>query len=150
MSQPAVTGVSSEPSAFCALYSTLTLAKLSETWSIGDVAALGAAGLVAGHEHVGERPGQELLLPLAGLAADELGLLEVLAAGAREEQLRARLAHARDEVEVLDRTLPAPPPPPPCAGCARWVSPQDQESTSIQSLCLASVLSPAMPVICRK
>src|SRR3954463_757312 len=34
-SQPTVMALSSEPSGFCALYSTWILLKLSDTWSIG-------------------------------------------------------------------------------------------------------------------
>jgi hypothetical protein len=70
------------------------------------------------------------------------------------------LAHARNSagLALLSRmakenawnaTLPAPPPPPAWS-VPLFVSPQLQDSTSIQSLCLLSMLSPGMPEICRK
>ena len=46
-------------------------------------------------------------------------------------------------------TFPAPAPPPVWT-VPLFVSPQIQDRTSIQSLCLLSMLSPGMPEICRK
>ena len=45
-------------------------------------------------------------------------------------------------------SLPAPPPPP--SGDALWFSPHGKVCTAISPLCLASVLSPAIPSMRRK
>src|SRR5262245_65599462 len=46
--------------------------------------------------------------------------------------------------------LPAPPPPPPGATAPEFVTPHENESTSISSLCLASIDSPLMSPIFAK
>ncbi len=42
------------------------------------------------------------------------------------------------------------PPPPPAAGGASWLTPKENDSTSISPLCLASALPPTIPSIFRK
>src|SRR5215211_8285365 len=66
------------------------------------VAGLRACGLVGGDEDVREREGEEVRLGLARAAAGaKHRVLEVLARGTGEHEVRARLREAGSEVEVL-------------------------------------------------
>src|SRR5262249_20454356 len=66
-----------------------------------DVAVARAAGLVAADQQLGHLDAEDLLLLLAGLAADQRALLDVPALGAGQHQLGRGLVVLHDEVEVL-------------------------------------------------
>ena len=134
--------VSSVPSAFWLPVLHLSLAKLSDTWSIGrQVGGLRAAGLIAGHEEDPEGPAEELLLALPPCAASFACLRCWPVAHARNSRGLALLV--RREVEILHLALSGPAAAPAGVPRRRWpVSAHDQDSTSNLALCLLSVLSP--------
>ena len=133
---------SSEPSGFCGRYSTIDLRERAASPS-----PTGRAAVVAlGHrrdDHVVHLDHEELLLALAGLPARDRRFLQVLPGGASLQQERRRLVDLVGEGEVVERRLPR------AAAASRrsrpaFVTPQDQLSTSISSLCLSSSDSPLM------
>ena len=141
---------SSDPSAFCGLYSRSTLANCSATLSAVAAASPAPLGLTLGDDDVVHLDDQELLLALAGLAHRDRRFLDVLAGRARLQQDRRRLVDVMGEVEVVEARLALrrrrrrAPIEPLC------VTPQDHESTSTSSLCLASSDSPLMSPIFAK
>ena len=97
---------SSDPSAFCGLYSRSTLANCSATlFGGGDASLTGTARMHAGDDDVVHLDDQELLLALAGLAHRDGRFLDVLPGRACPQQFRRGLVEVMREGEVVERRL---------------------------------------------
>ncbi len=86
---------------------------------------------------------------LLRVAISDRRFLDVPAVGACLQEQRRGLVDLMDESEIVERR--SPPPPPPIAGAETGcVTPHENDSTSISSLCAASSHSPGMPGIFAK
>ena len=139
---------SSDPSGRCGLYSRSTLANFRLTdsaygWSSAPRVADG------GDRHVVQPDDEVFLLPLARLAVGDRRVLDVQSGRARLEELGGGLVDAVHDREILECRL-AGASAAPVAVDPEFATPQENESTSISSLCLASTDSPLMSPIFAK
>ena len=124
------------PSGFCGLYSKSTLANARLT--VSDDRLAGAAMHDAGDDDVVHLDDEVLLLALARLAMGDGGFLQVLARRARLQQQRRRLVDVVNDGQILEGRLAGAAATTGTNGRSGFVTPQENDSTSISSLCLAS------------